>query len=300
MKLLPIIIFLLSMAGISLAQSLPENASPNPFGQGWICERGFYKSGQKCIKVQPPENASINYLGNGWECNRGYYKSGQKCLKVQVPENASINYLGNGWECNKGYYKSGQKCLKVQIPENASINSSGNGWDCNKGYKKSGNSCVVMSALEMQKQKELEQALIEEVKPRKALGVSGDDCETEYKTNAEVCVEITGGDLDCNESYGDKYYSDCDVTLNYEIQTNYEGGSYLDVDVECRVGIEYNGRQIYTTQTDSGHQDESHILYAYGSESETMSFNFSFGTYEEITNVKINSAECEIESVDLY
>jgi len=32
----------------------------------------------------------------------------------------------------------------------------------------------------------------------------------------------------------------------------------------------------------------------------SMSFNFSFSSFKEITNVKISSAECEIESVDLY
>ena len=135
---------------------------------------------------------------------------------------------------------------------------------------------------------------------RKAQGVSGDDCETEYKTNAEVCVKITGGDLDCNESYSGNYYRDCDVTLSYDIQTDYQGGAYLDVEVECRVEIEYKGRQIYSTQSDSSNQDESHSLYAHGSDSETMSFNFSFNSYKEITSVKISSAKCEIESVNMY
>jgi len=219
---------------------------------------------------------------------------------LDIPENAIPNSYGNGWTCNRGYYKSGQECRKVQIPQNAGLNAYGNGWTCNTVFKKFNNSCLLMTAQELQKQKELEQALIDEMKRRKAQGVSGDDCETEYKTGAEVCLEITGGDLDCNESYGDNYYDDCDVTLSYEVQTDYKGGAYLDVEVECRVEIEYKGRQTYTTQSDSSYQDESHSLYAHGSDSETMSFNFSFSSYEEITSVKISSAECEIESVDMY
>jgi hypothetical protein len=331
MRFLNIILLILGMAGSSFAQALPENAYASPYGQGWDCVKGYYKSGQKCLKVQPPENAGLNYLGNGWDCNRGYYISGQNCLKVEIPENAGLNYLGNGWQCNRGYYKSGQSCLKIQLPENAiidylgngwecnrgyykssqnclkvqiptnaSLNYLGNGWDCNKGFKKSGNSCVVMSAQESQKQKEIDQVVNAKMKRRKAMAISGGDCKSEYKTNAEVCVEIGKVNIECNQSYADNYYRDCDVTLSYDVRTNYEGNAYLDVRVECKVEIEYKGRQTYSTQSDSSRKDESHSLYAHGSDSERLRFNFSFSSYREITNVRISSAKCEIDSADLF
>lgn len=153
---------------------------------------------------------------------------------------------------------------------------------------------------EILKQKEVEKAIRNEMERRRIQGVSGDDCETEYKTGSEVCVEITQVNLDCDERYAGDYYQDCDVTLDYEVQTDYKGGSYIEVEVECTVEIEYQGRETYATQSDSSYEDESHSLYAHGSESGTMSFNFSFSSFEEITNVKIGSAECEIESVDIY
>jgi len=31
-----------------------------------------------------------------------------------------------------------------------------------------------------------------------------------------------------------------------------------------------------------------------------MSFNFSFSSYQEVTGVRVSSAECEIGSVDMY
>jgi hypothetical protein len=83
------------------------------------------------------------------------------------------------------------------------------------------------------------------------------------------------------------------------VETDYSGGSYLDVEVECKVEIEYKGRQTYTTQSDWGRKDESYTLYAHGSESERMVFNFSFSSLAEVHRVKISSAKCEIESVDL-
>jgi len=220
-------------------------------------------------------------------------------LAENIPENAYPNAFGTGWECDRGYYRSGQEFKKVIVPQNAHINIMGNGWECDRGYKKLSNACVRMTKEELQKQKELEQAISKEMQRRKLQGITGDDCETEYKTNAEVCVEITGIDLDCNESYAGDYYSDCDVALSYDVETDYQGGSYLDVEVECRVEIEYKGSQTYLTQSDSSYQDESHTLYAHGSDSDTMYFNFSFSSYQEITSVKIISTECEIASVDL-
>jgi len=283
-----------------MAQSLLDNAHKNPYGNGWSCDQGFYKSGGKCIAVKIPQNGKLNYLGNGWDCQRGFYKSGAQCIKVKIPQNGKLNYLDNGWDCNRGYYQSGSQCLAVIIPKNGKLNYFGNGWECESGFKKTGNTCVAMTPQEIKKQKEVEKAFKLEMERRKRQGVSGDDCETEYKTGAEVCIEITGVDIDCNESYAGNYYRDCDVTLDYEIQTDYKGGAYIDVEVECTVEIEYKGRETYTTQSDSGYENRTHSLYAHGSESGSMNFNFSFSSYNEITKVKISSAECEINSVDLY
>lgn len=156
-----------------------------------------------------------------------------------------------------------------------------------------------MTKEELQKQREIEQAVLEKIRKRRLQGVSGDDCETEFKTNARVCVRITRVNLDCNKSSFGEYYQDCDVVLRYDIETDYPGGAYLDVEVECRVEIEYKGRGTYSTHSDSQSKDESHTLYAHSSDSETMRFNFSFSSYQEIIRAKINSARCEIESVDL-
>jgi hypothetical protein len=217
-----------------------------------------------------------------------------------IPQNAHPNIYGKGWECDRGYYKSGQNCVKVTPPQNASIDFLGHGWECDRGFKKFNNACIPMTSNELQKQNALEQKILKKVQARQRIAARGGDCEIEYKTNAEVCVEINRVYLDCNKSFTGNYYRDCDATLNYDIETNYSGGSYLDVEVECRVEIEYKGRQTYTTQSDSSRRDESHTLYAYGSDSERMRFNFSFSSYNEITSVKISSAKCKIESVDLW
>lgn len=112
----------------------------------------------------------------------------------------------------------------------------------------------------------------------------GDDCETEYKTGAEVCVTLTNTELHCREDYSGKYYRGCEVTVEYELSTNYSGGAYLDVEVECQVEIRYTGPGMYSWRSDSSAEDESHSLYAHGSDSDSFTFDFSFSSYNEVNS----------------
>lgn len=50
-----------------------------------------------------PQNARLNYLGNGWECNRGFYRVGNECQPVQLPRYATLDVYGSGWVCQRGY-----------------------------------------------------------------------------------------------------------------------------------------------------------------------------------------------------
>lgn len=131
-------------------------------------------------------------------------------------------------------------------------------------------------------------------------GRSSGNCETEFKTNAEVCVESVRASLDCDKNFEGDSYTSCDVQVRYDIETTYSGGSYLDVDLSCRVEIEYTGPGMYRWSSDYSSQSDSFSLFAYGSESGSMSFDFSFGAFEKVTRVKVGSAHCEIESVNLW
>lgn len=280
--------------------SLPENAQLNYTGNGWVCTKGYYKTNGKCVKVSIPRNAQLNYAGNGWVCQRGFSQSGEQCISVALPKNAELNYAGNGWICSKGFYKLGKECLPVKLPENAQLNFAGNGWVCKDGFKKLPNSCAKMTPQEIKKQQDERAALMAYIQKKRAMGVSGDDCENEYKTNAEVCIRVTSGDINCHESLYGGYYDYCDVSLSYDVETDYKGGSYLDTSIRCDVEIEYKGRDDFMRRSDSDNQEESYDLYTNDSTSNTMDFNFSFSSFNEIISAKINSAQCEIESVDLW
>src|SRR5439155_26129559 len=107
---------------------------------------------------------------------------------------------------------------------------------------------------------------------------AGEDCQNEYKSNAEVCVTIRRAEFDCNKSIAGSYYTDCDVTLKYDLRTNYAGRSSLSVDVQCKVEIEYSGRESLSSGSDSGRKSETHNLYARSDISERFRYNFSFSS----------------------
>ena len=125
-----------------ISGGIQQNAHLNYLGNGWECNRGYYRAGNECQPVQLPQNATLDVYGSGWVCQRGYYKSGNECQPVQMPQNATLDVYGSGWVCQRGYYKSGNECLPVQVPQNAKLDVYGSGWVCNQGFRKADDKCV--------------------------------------------------------------------------------------------------------------------------------------------------------------
>ncbi|WP_432472088.1 SH3 domain-containing protein [Amphritea sp. HPY] len=130
--------------------------------------------------------------------------------------------------------------------------------------------------------------------------VSGDSCSFEYDSGAQVCVTATDIDIDCRESFDRTYYRGCDVEVDYEVSTDYEGEDHLSADVECEVDIKYKERDGYLWKYDSDDESENHSLYSYGSESGDMDLEFTFSSFREVIQVKVDGVECEISSVYHY
>jgi len=125
-----------------IKHNIPENSHINKYTNDFECDHGYRKKINECLKVLIPDNAKLNYFGNDWECNRGYRKQGDECLNIIIPNNAELNYLGNDWVCRKGYKKQDSECLDIVIPENAKLNYFGNDWECSRGYRKQSNECL--------------------------------------------------------------------------------------------------------------------------------------------------------------
>lgn len=126
----------------------------------------------------------------------------------------------------------------------------------------------------------------------------GSTCETEHRSGAEVCVEVTDTDLDCEESYSGDYYSDCEVQVEYDVTTDYQGQTGISVEVECEAAVSYEARGSYDS-SESEDDYYSHTLYANGSDYGSFELDFSFLAYKEVYSVDLESAECSIQDLRL-
>ncbi|WP_445000234.1 SH3 domain-containing protein [Halomonas mongoliensis] len=132
-----------------------------------------------------------------------------------------------------------------------------------------------------------------------ASGVGGSSCETEYRSGAEVCLNIINTSIDCREDFSSDTYQSCDVTADYELTTDYRGQSSLDVDVYCDAEItQYPVSGMRRNRSESDWFN--HSLYSHGSDWHSMNFSFKFNTFDEIYRVRLNSVTCRIQSVDLW
>ena len=217
-----------------------------------------------------------------------------------MPKNAELDYTGSDWKCSRGYRKSESTCIAVSVPKNASLDFTGANWKCDPGYKRAGAGCQQMTPNEARAQQDQMKRILEELAKRRAAGVNGDDCESEYKTNAEVCVSVDSTELNCSESYLGNYYQSCDASLSYSVSTDYSGGSYLEAEVECNLEIKYRGKDSYAWSHDSAAHDEDHDLYAHDTESGHASFMFLFSPYLEVVAAEVVHVECEIDDVELW
>ncbi len=131
-------------------------------------------------------------------------------------------------------------------------------------------------------------------------GAGTSDCETEYRSGAEVCLESVDASLECRKSLLGDEYQGCEVALEYELSTDYKGTSGLNVDVSCESQINYKGRNTYFRQSGSDYSSENHTLYAHSSERGSAYHSFSFGVFAEVYEVKLEDASCRIDGVELW
>ncbi len=116
------------------ARNTPETAHNNKL-RGSTCERGFYKSHGKCLRVKVPHHGKLNALANGWACKRGFYKSGKRCIQVKVPKHGRLNYRGDDWTCKSGFFRAGDQCLQLRLNSVRQDNHIQCCWPSRKSFK---------------------------------------------------------------------------------------------------------------------------------------------------------------------
>lgn len=130
------------------------------------------------------------------------------------------------------------------------------------------------------------------------LFMGGDNCNTDWGIDAEVCLTVNDQSLQCHKTTYDEYYGSCKLDIGYELSTNYEGDDHLEIDVECEAKIEYWGNDSYYSHTDSKYNGSSHSLWIVGSQFGGASMDFYFSDYTEVYRVEIELIDCKINSVE--
>ena len=131
-----------------VSNGLPENASMNRYGDGWICDEGYRESKGACAAIKVPANAfpTNKSYGQGWECNRGFKESDNNCYKIKVPKNGYLDYTGIRVKCNRGYIMDNKSCKLIKVPANGYLELSayGPGWTCERGFRADNDACVAL------------------------------------------------------------------------------------------------------------------------------------------------------------
>ncbi len=131
-------------------QPIPENASPQSYGDGWKCDIGYRPDAGSCAAVIIPKNAyeTNRTSGRGWECFHGFRADGDAdCVAVAVPDGGFLDPSGERWHCLRGFIKLDDICQEINLPANAYLadTSYGSPWVCDRGFEAEDNTCVAIA-----------------------------------------------------------------------------------------------------------------------------------------------------------
>ncbi len=131
-------------------QLIPENASPQSYGDGWECDIGYRLDAGSCAAVIVPKNAydTDRTYGRGWECFHGFRAEGEAdCVAVVVPDGGFLDPSGERWHCLRGFIKRDDICQEINLPANAYLTdtSYGSPWVCDRGFEAEDDTCVAIA-----------------------------------------------------------------------------------------------------------------------------------------------------------
>ena len=141
--------------------------------------------------------------------------------------------------------------------------------------------------------------IYEQMQQRKRDTLTSGNCQYEWDSESNVCVSVTSVDLDCSENHDD-FYSDCEVEIDYTVQSDYVGDSSISATVECEADISYRSNYHSSEQSKDDDDTYSHYIYDGMGTSGTIDIDFSFSSYHEVYELSLDSAECEVTSAMLF
>ena len=128
-----------SAAGASNCTTLPQNATPNATGTGFVCNSNYYNNGTSCAAL--PSNASINSNGTGFVCGTGYMQGPSSCMSCGV---GTYNSIAGSSVCTTCALITGVSAMTS--PQGSSSQSNCTATSCQPGYGFSSGNCTQCGA----------------------------------------------------------------------------------------------------------------------------------------------------------
>ncbi len=121
------------------------------------------------------------------------------------------------------------------------------------------------------------------------------DCAWSREGKGKVCVDTRDAILDCRKSATDEFWQRCEVKVGYALFSELKQLQIVDVVVDCDIDIEYKLADSFDWQKQENKKVQEHSIEPEQRLEYGLTSQFNFSDFEQVTNVKIEKLDCEID-----
>lgn len=121
------------------------------------------------------------------------------------------------------------------------------------------------------------------------------DCAWSKAGLGKVCVDTRDAVLDCRKSVIAEFWQRCEVNVGYALFAELNRPQDINVDVKCDINLEYKLADSFNWQQQENKKAQQHLIKAEQRIEHALTSRFNFSDFEQVTNVKIEKLDCEID-----
>jgi hypothetical protein len=121
------------------------------------------------------------------------------------------------------------------------------------------------------------------------------DCAWSRAGKGKVCVDTRDAILDCRKSPTDEFWRRCEVSVSYALFSELKQPQSVRSEVKCDIDIEYKLADSFNWQRQEDKKAQHHSIDPNQRIEYKLKSLFNFSDFEQVTNVKIEKLDCEID-----
>jgi hypothetical protein len=121
------------------------------------------------------------------------------------------------------------------------------------------------------------------------------DCAWSRAGKGKVCVDTRDAILDCRKSATDEFWRRCEVSVSYALFAELKQPQNVNSNVKCDIDIEYKLADSFDWQKQEDKKTQLHSIEPNQHIEYALKSLFDFSDFEQVTNVKIEKLDCEID-----